>query len=174
MFSNLAGIHDKDKQNQHPIIKAIDKELGATAKEIGDIKIESDSFQKELTSEKQRGDLRITSQKGQYGYPQPPPQNPDPTQNVNIEKFKRKMAPETIPYDKHEKFAKLVDQLTRFVKELKENTENVTIDNGKPAKSVKDVNIFDKIWNNYTDGMNRNEYKDADNKYRNQFNSSII
>jgi hypothetical protein len=162
---------DKDKQNQHPIIKAIDKELGATAKEIGDIKIESDSFQKELTSEKQRGDLRITSQKGQYGYPQPPPQNPDPTQNVNIEKFKRKMAPETIPYDKHEKFAKLVNQLTRFVKELKENTENVTTDNGKPAKSVKDVNIFDKIWNNYTDGMNRNEYKDADNKYRNQFNS---
>jgi hypothetical protein len=184
---------DKDKHNQHNIIKAIVAKITQNSKDISenDIALKSLEVQKK-DSDRQR-DRETDALAKQKIYPLTATERAAVKAEEDAKKAATTAAPApattaapaapativpavtTVPAlpKKQESFGgfdKLKDYLIDFVVELKENTEDVSADSGDKVKNGKDINIFDKIWNNYNVGMNRNDYKGSD-KYKNQFNS---
>jgi hypothetical protein len=167
---------DDEKHKQHPIIKAIIKEIEKTTISISDNRLENKSLESQKKAKEQEDKNNADAVLLAHNRNAPPPTGtqpvapPPPAPAPAPQPAQQQSVPATISHGEYKDFKELKEQIIDFVKELKENTENVTSDDGNKGKSTKDKNIFDKIWDNYNLGMNKNDYKGAD-KFKNQFNS---
>lgn len=164
---------DNEKHKQHPIIRSIIKEINKTSVDISDNKLELKSLESQKTAKEQESRDNAAAIALAQRYPTAP-LAPPPAGTVAQEIPKepeQEIKPKFISPGVYKEFEDLQKALVDFVKELKDNVENVISGDGNKAKNTKDMNIFDKIWSNYNEGMNRNDYKTPNEKFKNQFNS---